>query len=60
MEELLNEHGIYIQAINHPTVNKGDERLRIAPTPHHTDELTDQLVQALCTVWNKYDLFLNK
>ncbi|KAF7241680.1 hypothetical protein EG68_10603 [Paragonimus skrjabini miyazakii] len=54
--ELLAEHGIYVQSINYPTVDKGDERLRIAPTPHHTDGLTEQLVDALCTIWRKYDL----
>ncbi|TPP56869.1 5-aminolevulinate synthase nonspecific mitochondrial [Fasciola gigantica] len=58
--ELLTEHNIYVQSINYPTVDRGDERLRIAPTPHHTDELTDQLVDALCSIWGKYDLPLTK
>ena len=46
-DELLNEYGIYIQAINHPTVNHGEERLRIAPTPFHTDSMISDLVGAL-------------
>ncbi|CAH8495524.1 unnamed protein product [Heterobilharzia americana] len=58
-EELLSEHNIYVQSINYPTVDIGDERLRIAPTPHHTDKLTDQLVDSLCSVWKKYNLPLH-
>ena len=46
-DELLNEHGIYIQNIGHPTVEHGEERLRIAPTPLHTDAMISDLVEAL-------------
>ena len=52
-DELLNEHGIYVQAINSPTVPVGTERLRFAPTPYHTDSLMDDLVVALKEVFSK-------
>nr|VZI40976.1 unnamed protein product [Spirometra erinaceieuropaei] len=55
-EDLLWKHGIYIQSINYPTVPKGSERLRIAPSPFHTDELTDKLIDALVSVWRENGL----
>ncbi|CAF1040787.1 unnamed protein product [Brachionus calyciflorus] len=55
---LLEDHGIYIQAINYPTVARGTERLRIVPNPHHTMEMIDQLVDALISTWTKSGLKL--
>lgn len=46
-DRLLNDHSIYVQPINYPTVSVGAERLRFAPTPLHSDALIDDCVKAL-------------
>ena len=55
-EKLFNEHAIYLQHINYPTVSRGAERLRITVTPHHTDQMIEDLVKALQSVFKEFGI----
>lgn len=55
-EILLDEFSIFVQHINYPTVPKGTERLRITPTPMHTDNMIDNLVEALSIAFNRLSI----
>ena len=51
-DTLLFDHDIYVQPINYPTVEKGTERLRFAPTPLHTDAMISDLADKLKEVYH--------
>ncbi|XP_038220038.1 5-aminolevulinate synthase, erythroid-specific, mitochondrial [Zerene cesonia] len=58
--ESLMRRGHYVQAINHPTVARGAERLRFAPGPHHTPDMIDSLITALIESFHENNINFNQ
>lgn len=53
---LIREKGHYVQAINYPTVSKGEEKLRLAPTPKHKKAMMDQFVRDTLDVFHHLNI----
>jgi 5-aminolevulinate synthase len=57
-DALLDRFAIYVQPINYPTVPRGSERLRLTPSPQHSDDDIERLAAALATLWSEFGLTL--
>jgi len=57
-DDLIRRFGHYVQAINFPTVARGKEVLRVAPTPHHTTDMMDAFVRDVTAIWTEVGLEL--
>ena len=55
-DTLLDEYSVYVQPINYPTVPKGEEVLRLSPTPYHDDAMIDHFATSCREVWQRFGI----